>query len=377
MRKLALSLLGFVALLGFGANVRAGITDSIRFSILDVFLAQPASPDTETIVVEPAESLARVLAGYYAATDTIADDFSALPNPLSIPNPFDLSVGRSAELLDRITSRLRQYGIAFDISYPADFPEAEEVIARHISTGFPVLALHPHPIMLFGYDYREPDPFWYIQRFSPRGEIEISTRSQWRRQWWLWEAEPTSVILLEITGPATATTAPSDPKEIMTKLLTNAKTDTATGVTSYIRPILRMIDSLSQAPATPQIVNPPEDPQDPLGLHRAEVQHTRLVEYLETLAPRVRETATQQNLRLAVYSASKAAAEFAAARRALYTDEKNAASADSASVIATIARRWVEHRLEAADHLSEALRWERQMLGAFKEITAKKKPFRR
>jgi hypothetical protein len=231
--------------------------------------------------------------------------------------------------------------------------------------------------MLFGYDYREPDPFWYMQRFSPRGEIEISTRSQWRRQWWLWEAEPTSVILLKITGPVTAPTAPSDPEEIMAKLLTTAKTDTATGVTSHIRPILRMIDSLSQATATPQIVNPPENPQDPLGFRRAEIQRRRLAELLEGLAPQARDTETQQNLRLAIYSANKAASEFAAAQRALYTDAESPVPGDSVSVITTITRRWVEHRLEAADFLSEVLRWERQMLGAFREITAKKRPFRR
>ncbi len=376
-KTLALRALCFIVFFGTGETAHTAITDSVRFFVLDGFLGQAAPPDSNVIIVEPAESAARVLAAYYAITDSAADDFSTLPDPLRIPNPFDLAAGRSMELFERTAARLRQCGIAFVVSYPADFAEAEQIATQRIARGHPVLAVHPHPILLFGYDYREPDPFWYVWRFSPSGESEIITRSEWRAQWWLWEADPTSVILIEIAGPDTTESPRPTPKKVLDKILTTAKTDTSTGVTSYIRPILRLIDSLSRAPAPPQIVHIPENLQDPLGLHRAEIQRKRFREYLASLAPRARAVAVQESMRLAMYSAAKAASEYAAARGALYTPNGGAAPADSATVVDIIARRWVEHRLEAADHLTEALRWEKQMLSAIKEITAKKKPFRR
>ena len=364
-------------LLGTTSAVCAEFTDSVRFFIIEEFLVQGAGVDSEIPIIDPTHSLARFLVAH-RVKDTLqspAEWFINNPDPLRVPNPFNTTAPRSTGLLARTTTRLRQYGISFDISSPADFTEAEQSVAKQISRGHPVVAIHPHPYVLFGYDYREPDPFWYITRFSPDGRTEIITRSAWRADWWLWEPDPTSVILLVIDEQDSVKIEPLPPQEVFANLLSAAKTDTATGIVSYIRPILRMIDSLAEAITPPEIIQPPEDNTDPLYLRRAEIQRLRLHEYFKSLTPRARNSEVQQNLRLATYSASKAAGEFAAARLDMYGDDPTPAAADTISIIERINQRWLEHHLDAADHLTEVIRWERQMLAALRDIVAEDRPF--
>jgi len=354
----------------------AAVTDSIRFFILDGFLNQPESPDTGSGIDDPFAAAARALANFYSIPASPADKFAWLVDPLRVPNPFESPANRSADLFARAMSRLAQTGISSTISYPADFAEAEESAAQAIVAGHPVLALHPRPILLFGYDYREPDPFWYILRFSPTGASEITTRSQWRADWWLWEADPASVTLIEIAGRDTTTLTTPAPEDVLEKVLAAAKTDTALGVTSYIRPILQLQDTLAKALTPPAMLNASNDPRDPLYLLQVSAQRAQFQDYLKSLLPLARDSTVAQSLRLSIYSAGKAAEAYAFAARELYGDSASVGAADSATIAESIAARWVEHRLGAAKGLAEAVGWERQMLTAIKDLTAMKKPFR-
>jgi len=362
-----------------GTNTATGaeFTDSVRFFFQEDLFVVPDMPDTLLEYGDPSWAMARLLAGRYAPAGPISPEemFIRDPAPLRIPNPFAKTGRRSTEMLQRTRSCLGQQGLAYELSYPEDFIEATQVAAAHISKGYPVVALHPRPYVLFGFDYRESEPLWFVARFSPKGIVELITVNAWREEWWLWEPDPTSVILIKITGRDDRATQIRSPENVFADLLTSAKTDTATNTTSYIRPILEMIDSLSEASAPPAIVSPSEDPADPLYFRRAEIQRLRLKTYLESLMPMAPDSSVQQNLRLAVYSAGKSAAEFVAARNDLYGETTD--SADTSSVIVRINRRWVEHHLDAADHLSEVVRWDRQMLAALKEIESIDRPFRK
>jgi len=363
-------------LLTAGTSTSAKVTDSIRFTALDVFFDRVVLPDRHSGLIEPAEAVATVLAQLYGRTDPPPDDFSTLANPLRIPDALNLDAVRGEALFERTSERLRQFGLGFDIYYPASFPEAEQIAARGIIRGHPVVTVHPHPMVLFGYDYRETDPLWYVLDFAPWGKMQFINRSAWRANWWLWEENPLSMILLEITGPDTTKKSFPSPKAILENLLTKAKTDSTTGVTSYMRPTIYLIDSLKNANVPPQMLGLPEDPADPLYLRRAAKQRLSLRDFLESLVPLAGDSTVEQNLRLAVYSAGKAAEEFTAAANELYGPPAQPVAADSVTAMEMINRRWVEHHLEAAERLTEVLRWERQMLGVFQEITAIKKPFR-
>jgi len=361
--------------LAVGMSASAKVTDSIRFATLDGFFNQIVLPDRNAGLTEPAEAAAMILAQFYGMSEPPPDDFSALANPLQIPDPLNLDAGRGEALLERTSERLRQFGLGFNIYYPASFPEAEQIAARGIARGDPVVTVHPHPMVVFGYDYRDTDPLWYVLQFAPWGEMEFINRSAWRANWWLWEENPVSMILLEITGPDTTKKSLPSPKATLENLLTKARTDSTTGVTSYMRPIIYLIDSLKNANVPPEMIGRPENPADPLNLLRAANQRSRLRDFLESLMPLAKDSTVEQGLRLAVYSAGKAADEFLAAANELYGPPAQSAAADSVSAREMVDRRWVEHHLEAAERLTEVLRWERQMLGVFQEITAIKKPF--
>ncbi len=197
----------------------AEFTDSVRFFYLDNWATGVVAPDSATVVVEPPEAVARALAWYFAVDNSRLNDFAALDTPLQIINPYDLTTSRGVQLYDRTVARLRQYGIAFTVSYPESFEEAEQTVARHIAAGFPVIALHPNPYLLLGFDYREPDPWWYLARFVPEQQLEFVTRSEWRAGWWLWEADPTAMALLEITGVDSTAAARPAPIEVFKKIL--------------------------------------------------------------------------------------------------------------------------------------------------------------
>ncbi len=146
--------------------------------------------------------------------------------------------------------------------------------------------------------------------------------------------------------------------------------------------MLDLIDSLKEAIAPPQIVEPPENGRYPLGLLRGAEQRHRLRDYLDSLVERARDTSVKRSLRLAVFSAGKAADEFGRAADELYTAEnitdiRDTTDTGPANTIEIVSRRWVEHRLEAADRLFEVIRWDRQMLAALREITTARHPFRK
>lgn len=367
----------FLVLLFAGRVGYAESTDSIRFFFIEQFFTPPKTLAQGVLDHDPAWAVARFLAGYSTveASGTTVGAFACDPDPLRIPNPF-VPAGRSSmDLSQRMTGCLERFGFSYEITYPEDFSSATQIAARQISRGFPVIALHPRPYLLFGFDYRETEPSWFVVRFSPADNIELITRSDWRAEWWLWEPDPRSVTLISVTGQNSAADAPEQPAAVMAKLLESARTDSTTGRISYIKPILQMIDSLTEAPEMPRIVTPPEDPADPLYFRRAQTQRLELQTYLESLVLRAQDTLVQQNLRLAMYSAGKAANEFALAAKALYGEPADSAPADPQSVLENIQRRWVEQHLNAADHLSEVVRWDHQTLASLKDVLAADKSF--
>ncbi len=366
-----------MALLFAGRVGYAESTDSIRFFFIEQFFTPPKTLAEGVHYHDPAWAAARFLAGYDAEENsgTAIGSFTRDPDPLRIPNPFAPPGGRSINLSQRMTNCLERFGFSYEITYPEDFSSAAQIAARQISRGFPVIALHPRPYVLFGFDYRETEPFWFVVRFSPADNIELITRSNWRSEWWLWEPDPRSVTLISVTGRNSAAKVPDQPAVVIAKLLESARTDSTSGRVSYIKPILQMIDSLTEAPEMPRIVVPPEDSADPLYFRRAQTQRLELQTYLESLASRVQDTQVQQNLRLAMYSAGKAADEFAAAGQALYGEPADPAPANPQTVLENIQRRWVEQHLNAADHLSEVVRWDHQTLASLKDVLAADKPF--
>ncbi len=357
-------------------SAAAAFTDSVRFFIIEEYLT-PLREDPADLLqpgADPFVLLAEDLASRY---DTTGDSFAVHDptpgyDPLRIPLAFDRSISQSGAILNRLTEHMSRNGLVFTIHYPADFEEAIQMTARHISTGNSTIIFDPVPVLLFGFDAREEDPFIYAYEYDPHPHVEIMTQSRLRAEWWLWEEDPRSTVILDITGARAESLSAPAPKEYLEYVLQTAKTDTATGQESYIRPILALIDTLKETAAPPSLALPLQDPSDPYYLRRAEWQRQRFQEYLASLMPLVRDSAVA-DLRLARYSCDKSVESFAAASRGLYGEEPIPAEPDARKEL--LRARWVEYRLEAAEMLTDVLRWERQMLEALQSITQIDRPF--
>ncbi len=355
----------------------ADFTDSVRFFVIEEYLSPLANAPLDSLPpgIDPFIVLAANLAARYDTMEHGKADPVLPPgfDPLRIPLAFNRTIPRSGKILTRLSESLTRHGLQFEIEYPADFTEAIQLLARKVSSGHPIVVFNPAPILLFGYDAREDDPFLYAWQYRPKGQLSILAQSRLRDQWWLWEPDPRSTVMLEIGGIAEEQEPSPPPKEYLTYILQTARTDTTTGQVSYIRPILALIDSLEESTAPPASAIPLEDEDDPYYLHRARWQRRRFEEYLDTLAPLVRDSAVVTDLRLARYSCGKSAEAFTSAAQGLYG--AGPLPEDSAARAEFLFTRWVEYRLEAAELLTEVLRWERQMLEALQAITEERRPF--
>jgi len=357
-------------------------TDSVRFFTIERLLF---STPGEKSSLSGSAAIAKALADYYGVLRAPASDIVALPAPLRIDDPVESSLPRSPGLSSQITSRLRQYHLKFEVYYPVDFFEAQQIAAEKIAADIPVIALHPQPILLFGYDYRETEPLWWSQRFTQPGSssIDMISLEDWRRHWWLWEPDPTASILFACPGNESTETESSDPQIVLSGLLTQARTDTAAGIVSYIRPVLDLQEMVKTADSCPEAVDPPIHPHDPLCLRQAAGQRAALRAYLLSFSNYVIDSLAGEDIRLAIYSADKASEEFYAASEELYppgflseAEYKNLAKSSPRSPEYQIyCQRWLEHHLEAADHILEAVRWERQMLTALRGLVSAERPF--
>ena len=271
-----------------------------------------------------------------------------------------------AELLNAQSQRLELRamlegnGLNFREVIPLDMrPSASaDSIAGAIALDQPVLFNSPDAAIAYGYDRREPDHWWWIDR---AGTPEILLESERNSQLTLWSDDPAAGIMWLVTESAQPLPVVSDSLDwaFLGRIVRSVQGSAEEGIVPYPLTLRRFRDVLASTDTLPPLATPIV-PDDPLGIRRAQASREYLLTVLLTAISGLRQsdTAVTQPLRLAEYHMHSAIDALTSMSFALYGTVPGGVAMDSLQV------SWngIRARREALEQLSELLKSEKLAL---------------
>jgi len=276
-------------------------------------------------------------------------------SPLEWPVVFAGERISPRRLRQEIEQRMRDAGVAFRELIAFEGAIFVDSIARSIADGNPVLLNAPDAPILYGYDRREPDTWWWMQS-GPKSEILLESERQARFVYWA--DDPASNIAWSVTGIA-PDESPADLEEAEFEFLAiisrSVQGDAAVGLRPYPLSVRAFHDSLAAAATLPMLrADAPET--DPLGIRRAIDARNQVTSLLETLTLRMVDTTISQPLRLALYFYHNSIESLKRVESFLYEGNPESTTIDRCRA------NWSNdvRRPQAADAAGSILEWERQ-----------------
>lgn len=308
----------------------------------------------------PAEFAIERLCQFHGRPYDPSSVFRASPSPLAWPRAFAAESVNAR--LQRIALRAMLDGNGLDVRevIPLDLkPSAlADSIAGAIALDHPVLFNSPDAAIAYGYDRREPDHWWWIDR---AGTPEILLESERNVQFTFWSDDPAAGIIWLVTGSSQTPAVLSDSLGwvFLGRTVRSVQGNEEEGVEPYPLTLRRFRDMLASTDSLPLLATPIVS-DDPLGIKRAKAAREYLLTVLLTVASgsKQSDTSVTQPLRLAEYHLHSAIDALASMSLALYGSAPGNAAMDSLQV------NWngIRARREALEQLSELLKSEKLAL---------------
>ncbi|MEW5875665.1 MAG: hypothetical protein AB1752_10840 [Candidatus Zixiibacteriota bacterium] len=293
-------------------------------------------------------------------------------SPLEWPVVFAGERISPRRLRREIEQGMRDAGVAFREIIAFEGAISADSIARSIADGHPVLLNAPDAPILYGYDRREPDTWWWMQSGS---QSEILLESERQARFVYWADDPASNIAWSVTGVAPEE-SPMELEESEFQFLAvidrSVQGDATVGLRPYPLSVRAFHDSLASAAEMPALrADAPET--DPLGIRRAIDARSQVSSLLETLTLRMVDTTISQPLRLALYFYHNSIESLKKLESFLY--EGNPES----TLVERCRNNWSNdvRRPQAADAAGSILEWERQAAEQVSLALAARNPRRR
>jgi hypothetical protein len=274
-----------------------------EFSLIEDWQTRTAdsmvgSGDEVPAIVTAVTRLCRYFDLTYDEMSPMAADLSPLEWPRvfagQAPNPRRMSAeyGRMLEV-----NRL-----AYRPMITLEPRESVDSLARAIADGSPVLLNTPKAPILYGYDLREPDPWWWVQWPDHR---EIMLESERIRTVAYWSDDPAAGVAWAVTSPdSEALEVLRDERargyQWLRTVTASVRGDASVGLRPYPLSLRAFRDSVEASLDVPKLLEP-IDPRDPLGVRRAREMRSYAVELLEWLTATATDTLHTQPMRLALY----------------------------------------------------------------------------
>ncbi len=333
-----------------------------------------------TAILEPVELAVKRLCQFHGLRFNQQTAIILSLSPFEWPRVFADQLPDARRQRAEIRLLLTSNGLDFRELMPLDVrPQAmADSIAVAVASDLPVLLNSPDAAVIYGYDRREPDHWWWVDR---TGTPEIVLESERSREFALWTDDPASgIVWVVIPGSATVDSASETRHwaflEAIDKSVQGSVED---GVMPYPLSLRRFRDMLASTDSLPALITPTMA-VDPLGILRAKVAREHLSEILEAAASAESDTAITQPLRLSQYHMHSSAASLGDMALALYGSMPDASAIDSLRV------NWdgIRPRRRALELMTEILKSEKLAMeslhtAAIKhaELKARKPPVRR
>ncbi len=307
------------------------------------------------------------LCRYYGLSFDLRSPFLANASPLEWPPVFADVHTNPRRLKTELEALMTRNGLAFRELVTLENNDTADSIMRAVSYGEPVLLNVPDAVILYGYDRREPDPWWWVQH--PKS-TEIMFESERVQSLMYWTDDPASNLAWAVTGvDSSAIFQPNRDRERgydwLRTVLASVRNDPSRGITPYPLSLRAFRDRVAQSPDVPKLAEPVNQ-SDPLGIRRARSARERMVETLEWLSQTTTDTLESEPLRLALYYYHNAVQSFDQLDTLLYNAKPGAVSPD------TYATNWKYdvRKVEVVRLIDALLEWEKQAAGEIGEAVS-------
>ncbi len=319
---------------------------------------QQTTPDSgrATELTGPAANSVLTLCRYFGIGFDVTSVYRTSLSPLEWPLVFAKDMPNPRRQRREIEDLLRFNGLRYHAIVTEETGGMADALARGIATGAPVLLNGPGAPIIYGYDRRETDPWWWTQISDRR---EILYESERVKNLVYWTDEPSANLAWVVTGPdsgtGVATAVQPNDYAWLTSVSASVTGSEASGVSAYPLSIRAFHDRLVTARTLPEL-RQPATMTDPLGIRRARAARDFAVAILEHLSAMALDTALSQPLHLTLYFYHNATLSLDRLDSLLYSSQQQG------DMIALCQANWANtaRREKAATALTELLEWEKQ-----------------
>jgi hypothetical protein len=299
----------------------------------------------------------------------------ANPSPLEWPRVFKSEAVNPRRLRTDIELLMQGNGLAFRPMVTLEDEGTADSIARAISEGAPVLMNVPEAAIVYGYDVREPDAWWWVQ--LPHN-TEIMFESERADSLTYWADDPASNLVWAVTGADSALTVQKPGERTagyawLQRLIESVRNDPSRGIKAYPLSLRAFRDQAGGTAEVPELAEPVRT-SDPLGVRRARNARSQLIGLLEWLSQTTTDTLESEPLRLALYYYHNAIQSLEQLDTLLYDAQPGAVSAERYGA------NWRNEvrKLEIVRRMDDLLEWEKQAAEAIGEaVSAVTKPVKK
>jgi len=323
---------------------------------------------TDSTPLDPMIPAVDRLCRYYGLSFDLRSPLLAKASPLEWPRVFaDQQQINPRRLKTEIETLMTRNGLAFRELVTLENDDTADSIVRAVSFGEPVLLNVPEAAILYGYDRREPDPWWWVQ--YPR-RTEIMFESERVQSLMYWADDAASNLAWAVTGiDSTVTFRGNRDRERgydwLRTILASVRSDPSRGIKPYPLSLRAFRDRVAGSAEVPKLAEPVYPP-DPLGIRRARRVREQVVETLEWLSQTTTDTLETEPLRLALYYYHNAVQALDQLDTLLYSAQPGPIKP------ATYQTNWKYdvRKVEIVRRIDELLEWEKQAAGEIGEAVS-------
>lgn len=325
-----------------------------RFYLIRGWEATVAQTEHATST-QPVEYAVERLCRYYGGDFDPETSIRSSLAPLAWPRVFERDVPNAHRQRIEIRALLDANGLRYREIIPLDLrPRAlADSVATAVSQDQPVLLNSPDAAIVYGYDRREPDHWWWFDR---AGAPEIVLESERTARYTYWSDDQAGGITWSVTGADTSNRPIRDSIDwlFLRTIVSSIQGVPGNGVSAYPLSLRDFRDLLASSDSLPALAKP-VTPQDPLGILRAKVAREYLLGVLEDLGSSQRDSVIVESIRLSEYHLHSAIAALSSVSTALY------GVTPQSSVMDTLTANWlgIRPRRRALEAMTDLLKAEK------------------
>lgn len=350
-----------------GAPIQGPPSPRPAFYLIERWESAAQAPKSGNRPIDATALAVNRLCRFYGLTFDPKSPLMASPSPLEWPRVFADQAVNPRRLRTDLEALMQRNGLAFRELVTLENNDTADSIMSALSFGEPVLLNFPSAPILYGYDRREPDMWWWVQR--PRA-TEIMFESERAESLMYWTDDPASNLAWAVTGPDSTQT----PQTIRDRqaaydwlrtIIESVRDDPSRGVKPYPLSVRAFRDRVANRSRVPKLAEP-VDANDPLGIRRARDARLQLVELLEWLSTTTTDPQETEPLRLALYYYHHAVGSLDHLDTLLYDGKPGPVNP------ATYEAKWEYdvQKVEIVHEFENLLEWEKQAAGEIGEAVS-------